>query len=167
MRLPIIASAGLLISLSLNVPVMSQLPIQVAESTTESSTITKSDIQQYKKNRRLWNQQNILNYDYTYTNGCFCVEEARGPVVIQVRNGKTTSVTFKGQPVSNPEFFQKYDTVRKLFNVINQAIAHRAYKVDVQYDPTFGYPTQITIDKDAQLADEEIYIGISDFKVIE
>lgn len=165
MRLPIVISAGLAIALSLNVPVMSQFPIQIAQS---PETADSKPRQQLRINRRLWNQQNISNYRYTLSNSCFCITEARGPVVIEVRKGRTTSITNAdtGQPV-NPELFQKYDTVPKLFNLIGDAITRRASSLTVEYDPTLGYPTQINIDYSSQIADEELFLTIGNLEEIE
>jgi hypothetical protein len=115
----------------------------------------------------LWNKKNISNYRYTLSNSCFCIPEARGPVVIEVRNGQTTSITLiaTSQPV-DPQLFQQYNTIPKLFNVIQDAINRRASSLNVRYDPRFGYPTQIDIDYNTQLADEEVYLSIENFEEI-
>ncbi len=106
MRLPII-SVGLLLSLGLNLPVMSQSSIEIAQSPASKNL----NLRRLQFNRNLWNQQNIYNYRYTFSNGCFCIPEARGPVVIEVRNGQTTSITSvaTGQPVET-QFFQQYNS---------------------------------------------------------
>lgn len=162
-RLPIIIGAGLVISLSLHAPVISKSPIQVAQSSARG----QSDLQQLTANQRLWRKQNISSYRYTLSNGCFCTEEARGPVIIEVRNGRTTSVTLvaTGQPV-DPELFQRYDTVPRLFDLIKDAIKRKAYNLDVKYNSTLGYPTQINIDYNSQIADEEQYITVKDLQQI-
>lgn len=161
MRLPLAISAVLLISLGLNAPVMSQAPTQIAQLTKNDA---KSNL---KKNSQLWDQQKISNYRYTLTRSCFCTAEARGPVVVEVRNGVTTSVTSvaTGQPV-DPQLFKQYDTVPNLFNVVKDAIARKASSLTVEYDSQLGYPTQINIDYNSQIADEELYLTIENFQVI-
>lgn len=165
MRLPIFICAGLLLTLGLNLPVVSQAPIEIAQS---SKSNNKLDLRRLQFNRNLWNKQNISNYRYTFSNGCFCIPDARGPVIIEVRNGETTSITSveTGQAV-DPQYFQQYNTVPKLFNVIQDAINRNAYSLNVQYDPRLGYPSQINIDYDSQIADEEIYLTIENFQVIQ
>lgn len=162
-RLPIIIGAGLVMSLGLHTPVISKSPIQIAQSSARG----QSDSQQLTANQRLWNRQNISNYRYTLSRSCFCIAEARGPVIIEVRNGRTTSVTSveTGQPV-NPEFFQKYDTVPRLFDLIRDAIKRKADSLDVKYNSTLGYPTQINIDYSFQIADEEEYLTIENLQQI-
>jgi hypothetical protein len=44
--------------------------------------------------------------------------------------------------------------------VIKDAIARNASSLTVKYDPKLGYPTQINIDYDQQMADEELYLTI-------
>jgi Family of unknown function (DUF6174) len=167
MRLPIVIGIGLVMSLGLNAPVMSQLSPQVEPLPAIVDSDLLEQLRLYRKNRRLWNQQGIRNYRYTLSNSCFCIPEARGPVIIEVRNGITTSITSKetGQPV-NPEFFQQYDTIPRLFNVIRNAIARRADNLDVEYDSKLGYPTQINIDYSFQIADEEVFLTIENLEVL-
>ncbi|WP_392535502.1 DUF6174 domain-containing protein [Nostoc sp. C117] len=163
MRLALIISTSLLLSVGLNLPAISQTPIQVAHC-PETNNL---NLRRLNFNRRLWNQQNISNYRYTFSNGCFCTPEARGPVVIEVRNGKIkiTSVA-TGKPVENPQFFENYNTIPKLFNVIQDAINRKAYNLDLEYSPKLGYPTKINIDYNSQIADEEIYLTIENFEEI-
>lgn len=169
MRLPIAITAGLLISLGLNASVLSQVPTRIAGNIKphSPSIIANANLGQLRNNTKLWNQQNISNYRYKLTRSCFCTLEARGPVIVEVRNGVTTSVTSvaTGQPVST-DLFKQYDTVPKLFNVIKDAIARKASSLNVQYDSTLGYPTQINIDYSAQIADEELYLTVENFEVI-
>jgi len=163
MRLPIIISAGLLLSFGLNLPVMSKSPTEIAQSAVNKNL----NLRRLKFNRDLWYRQNISNYRYQLGNSCFCIPDARGPVVIEVRNGQTTSITSvaTGKPV-NPEFFQSYNTIPKLFDVIQDAINRKAFSLNVRYSARFGYPTQIDIDYDSQIADEEKYLTIENFKEI-
>ncbi|WP_448270287.1 DUF6174 domain-containing protein [Nostoc sp. DSM 114159] len=107
----------------------------------------------------------MYNYSITVSNSCFCIPDARGPVVIRVRNGQPISVTSvaTGKPV-NPEFFQKYDTIPELFNVIQDAINRKAFNLDVEYNAKLGYPTKINIDYNSQIADEEIFLTIENFQ---
>jgi hypothetical protein len=163
MRSFIIITAGLFLSLGLNLPVMSQSSLETAQ--IFNSNNLNSRLLQF--NRRLWNQQNIDSYRYTFSNSCFCIPEARGPVVIEVRRGQTTSITSveTGEPV-DPQFFQKYNTIPKLFNVIQEAISAKAFSLNVRYNAKLGYPTQIDIDYNSQIADEELYLTIENFEEI-
>ncbi len=161
MRLSIIGM-GLVMFLGLNAPVMSQSPLQLAQS----PLVTDSNLGQLRINRRLWKQQKIANYRYTLTNNCFCIPEARGPVIIEVRNGITTSITSAdtGLPV-NSELFQKYSTIPKLFNLIKDTINRGQSSLSVEYNPKLGYPTQINIGNLA--ADAGVFTTVENFEEIE
>ncbi|MBD2295891.1 hypothetical protein H6G06_21040 [Anabaena sphaerica FACHB-251] len=164
MRLPIAIGAGLLISLSFNLPVFSKIstPIQVTQAQP-----SQKNTQILKSNLRLWKKQKIANYRYTLTRSCFCTAEARGPIVIEVRNGVTTAVTYVAtSKPADKELFKQYDTIPKLFDVIQDGINRKAASLTVKYHPKFGYPTQINIDYDFQMADEELYLTVEKFEVI-
>jgi hypothetical protein len=178
MRLRILIGLGLTMSLGVTTPAMSQPSIHIKPQFPEIQAPTngESNSRQLKvntylllKNSRLWNRQDISNYRYTLSNSCFCLPEARGPVVIEVRNGQTTSIISVATklPVSNPEFFQQYNTIPKLFRVIRDAINLRADSINVEYEPTLGYPTDISIDYLFQAADEELFLTITNFEEIE
>ncbi|MHC5725221.1 MAG: DUF6174 domain-containing protein [Nostoc sp.] len=163
MRLPIAITAILVASLGLNAPVIPQPPIQVAQ-TPASSSFT---FEQFKINYRLWRRQRIPNYRYEFTRSCFCFPKATELVVIEVRNGVTTSITSKetGKLVDR-QLFQKYNTIPKLFNIIRNALIRKAANLTVQYDPIIGYPTQINIDYDRRIADDEIFFTIKNLQKI-
>ena len=151
--------------------------------TGETPTAERSNAAQLQQNRRLWRNQNISSYRYTLRLGCNCLLEVTQPVVIEVRNGKVTSMVAanSGKPV-NPEYFKNYNSIPKLFDVVQDAIcaslrdatrtqqrfaiAKKAHSLSVTYHPTLGYPTQINIDYDQQMADEELYLTIDNLEVI-
>ena len=43
---------------------------------------------------KLWQEQGLRNYDFTVERQCFCPEDWRGPVNIQVRDGAAVSITY-------------------------------------------------------------------------
>ena len=55
LRWPVVMSAVLLMPLGLNAPAISQSPVKVAQIGAIADAV------QLRKNRRLWNQQNIVN----------------------------------------------------------------------------------------------------------
>ncbi|MEH2002644.1 MAG: DUF6174 domain-containing protein [Nostoc sp.] len=163
MRLPIAISTILVASLGLNAPVMPQPPIQVAQT----PALTSFTFEQFKINYKLWRQQRIPNYRYEFTRSCFCFPKATEVVIIEVRNGVTTSITSKqtGKPLDG-QLFQKYNTIPKLFNIIGNALTRKAANLTVQYDPIIGYPTQINIDYNSKIADDEIFFTIKNLQKI-
>ncbi|WP_318284318.1 MULTISPECIES: DUF6174 domain-containing protein [Brasilonema] len=168
MRLSLVIGIFLTLLLCWNAPVMAlpltEAQVQLVQTQENSNQENVTDSKELTKNQKLWNKQGVLDYSYTLTRSCFCTNEARGPVVIKVSNGSTSSVTSQstGQP-ANPELFNRYDTIPKLFDVIRDAITRRADSINVQYNPTLGYPTQINIDYDRRIADEELFLTVENF----
>jgi len=113
-----------------------------------------------------WAAQQIASYRFGLAVSCFCPEELRQPVVITVTGGETSEMVTAegGEPVTN-EFFAQYDTVEKLFALIQQAIDEGADEVTVTYEPTLGYPMEIKLDGSTQIADDERFLTISDLQV--
>jgi hypothetical protein len=163
MRLPVAISTILVASLSLNAPALSEQTIQVVQA----PTFTSFNWERFKINYRLWRQQKISNYSYEFTRSCNCSPKTTVPVIIEVSNGIPTSITDKGtgEP-ADTALFQRYDTIPKLFNIIKEALVRRAANLTVQYDPILHYPTQINIDYDSEITDDEIFITISNLQPI-
>jgi len=127
-----------------------------------ASSCARSVNSELARNEKLWQSQNIASYDFTLSRQCFCPEEWRGPVNIQVRNGMATSVTYvtNGQTAA-AEIFGNVDTIGELFGVLHDAYEgknsfnQKAARVDVTYHPQLGYPLTIYIDVSEMIADEE------------
>jgi len=111
---------------------------------------------------KLWKEQGLKNYNFTIERQCFCPEDWRGPVNIQVRNGAAVSITYiaTGAAVTESKF-DKADTIDKLFAILKDAYAgkgdfdKKADTVNVSYDAQVGYPRTFYIDVSQAIADEE------------
>ena len=119
----------------------------------------------FTKNNTLWISKRMTNYNFTLQRQCFCPEDRRGPVRIQVRDRVATSVVYtaSGSP-ANAEFFTDIDTVDKIFIKISEAYKGKAEKIIVTYDRVFGYPLTSYIDVSTKIADEEQGYTITDFQ---
>ncbi|MGA9383004.1 MAG: DUF6174 domain-containing protein [Phormidium sp.] len=123
--------------------------------------------EEFRKNQELWVKQKLKNYRYILRVSCFCPPDMTQPVIIDVRSGKTSSITPEtNRNIVNKEFFQKYDSIDKLFEIIRSALAENAYKVDAKYHPTLGYPTQISIDYNKLISDDEIFLTINKLEAL-
>ena len=125
-------------------------------------TAAQTDLQAAQQR---WEAQQIVSYSYTLAVSCFCPEDIRQPVVVTVTDGEMASIVKAdgGNPAA-AEFFAEYNTVEKLFTLIQKAINEGADEVTVTYDSTLGYPTDIKVDTSFQAADEEIYLTMSDLQ---
>lgn len=114
--------------------------------------------------RQKWQDAGIDNYSFTLQRDCFCTEDARRPIMIEVENGRVKSATYAdtGEPLPADLDFNRL-TVDDLFQQIDEALDSGASEVNVTYDPAYGYPVSIFIDQDTQMADEEVRLSISNF----
>jgi hypothetical protein len=144
--------------------VNAQADLAVLEQETTGNPENTSTAQ-LQRNKQLWAKQNISNYRFTVRQICFCSMESMQPVNIEVRNGKVTSIVPAIDALSfNREDFTNHDSIAKLFDVIEDAIAKEAEDLLVTYHPTLGYPTQISIDYDQWMADDEISFTIENLQ---
>lgn len=115
-----------------------------------------------------WQAQGVDSYRYTLQVGCFCLQEMTRPVVIEVREGAVSSVTYADDgSAADAALFESYSSVEALFAVIDEAAAQDPARLDVVYDQATGVPLSVDIDISEQMADEELYLDVSNFEAIE
>jgi hypothetical protein len=115
----------------------------------------------------LWQAQGLENYRYTLQVGCFCLTDMTRPVVIEVRDGEVASITYVDDgAAADPTLFERYDSVDDLFAVISEAEAQDPARLDVTYAEETGVPLSVAIDISEQMADEELYLTVSEFEAL-
>lgn len=92
--------------------------------------------------RARWARQGIDDYRYVFDRVCFCL--GRGPVRVEVRDGRVVSVTHpdNGQPA--PDVQPYVETVETLFDKLAEAERDGSL-AEVTFDPALGYPAEATI----------------------
>jgi hypothetical protein len=113
-----------------------------------------------------WKEHKPASYDITIQPRCFCGFETSGPVVVSVRNGVVASRRYvqTGANVS-PAYTSAYPSVDELYVILEDAVARRADRLEVFYEPTYAYPASVAIDYEINMADDEIFYTISSFTV--
>ena len=115
----------------------------------------------------LWESQAIDDYHYTLQVGCFCLVDVTRPVIVEVKDGQVASITYaEDGTAADPALFERYDSIDKLFAIINEAEAQEPARLDVTYDEATGVPQSVVIDISEQMADEELYLEVSDFEAL-
>lgn len=104
------------------------------------------------KARAKWKKAKIRSYDYEARRSCFC--PTTGWHKVKLRKGKLR------KPHSD---IKEIATVPRLFKVIQKAIDEKSHGLKVTYG-TYGVPRKITIDRIANVIDEEQYFTIRRFK---
>ncbi|HET9589034.1 MAG TPA: DUF6174 domain-containing protein, partial [Anaerolineales bacterium] len=64
----------------------------------------------------------------------------------------------------NREFFDRFATIDLIFAEVEADLAGAADQVTVTYDPTYGFPVDITIDYVEEAIDDELYLIVSNFE---
>ena len=86
-----------------------------------------------------------------------------------MQNGQVvnqTITTSADNPVDEAQvndFYQPYNTIEKVFEYIGNAV-DEADKTTIEYDPTYGFPTEVAIDWIELATDDEIYLTLTNFE---
>lgn len=121
------------------------------------------------QNQQKWQDANISHYRFHLSISCFCVFVENMPLIIEVEDGKMVSMEFHNGKEIDPsllELFNKYATIDQIFAELEAGQNGAADEVTVKYDPTYGFPTEATIDVVKEATDDELYLTISDFEVL-
>ena len=123
-----------------------------------------------QQNQAKWNGQNIDHYRFTVAVSCFC-PFANVEVTYEVQNGQVVNQSVQSSP-DNPvdealvsDFYQPYNTIEKVFDYVDGAIKD-ADETTIEYDATYGFPTNISVDWIKQAIDDEMYLTISNFETL-
>ena len=124
----------------------------------------------FQQNQKKWEGQNINHYRFTVAVSCFC-PFANVEVTYEVLNGQVVNQSVQSSP-DNPvdevlvnDFYQSYNTIEKIFDYVGGAI-NDADETTIEYDPTYGFPTDISVDWIKQAVDDEMYLTLSNFKAL-
>ena len=131
-----------------------------ATHTTSTATPTVSDPDSVQatllRYQDRWERSGITDYDYTGAWSCFCPQEYLAEVAVTVRGGVVTSVEFAGEEFTvAPPLPERFVPVEELFALLQDAVTRNAARIEVSYDERYGYPTELFIDYDERMADEE------------
>ena len=126
---------------------------------------------EYDQNLGKWQDAKITHYRYTLSIGCFCAFREDMPVTVEVLNGEIVSIiSANGSPMdsTNPAYssVEYYATMDRLFTQLKSAL-DEADEVAAVYDSTYGFPTSISIDQIKDAVDDELFITVENFEVLE
>ena len=113
-------------------------------------------------NRLKWQESSPASYYYVVERSCFCAEEYRRPYAVAIDSGEVRAAFVDDRYREAPP-----DVVRieKLFAIAEQT-AVAPNRVEVRFEPRFGYPVRVEIDDGTGTpAGTESYV-IRDFEVI-
>jgi len=108
--------------------------------------------------RDLWERTSTDQYVLEQTLQCFCLN-----------GGRQAKFIFYGDQIGYAMFtdtneeipedqYDRYKSVDDLFDYIDELRKQNPYKLEIEYDPDFGYPTRIYVDRREMIVDEELAI---------
>ena len=142
-------------------------------ATIANASEPRSEVEQA---RDKWQAANISHYRFDLALGCFCAFRQDMPLVIEVKDGQVVSMEYQsGKEIEagNLEYFQRFATIDKLLDEIANGFADqgnvdsagkKADEIKVTYDETYGFPTQVSVDRIKEAIDDELGLTISNFE---
>lgn len=131
-------------------------------SSASAAMLTQAEL---TANRNLWEENKPEAYSFVVQNGCFCLEEVRGPHRVSVVDGEITDVVFadSGEPYTLDTVY----TIDGYFDILQTGLDEDWFSLEATFDPNLGFPLTIAGNPVAELADEEVFYTISDFNALQ
>jgi hypothetical protein len=123
-----------------------------------------SPAQQLSRAQLAWSAAKLNTYEFALRFTCATcppIPPGNSPAAFVVRAGRSM---LKGGAVV-PQHLAKYSTIEKLFEFIRTALAKEPVRIEIEYDPTLGYPRRVYIDP-SRVSDDEHAFGVEDFKIL-
>lgn len=120
-------------------------------------------------NRAKWNEANISHYRYHLYLMCLCSFFEDMPLVIEVLNGKVVSMEFQSGNLikrGDRKSFEANATIARIFARLQTDFWKNPDEVFVDYDQTYGFPTQVRIDYSKDFGEDDFSLIVSDFEVL-
>lgn len=113
------------------------------------------DAGELARNRQKWASAGLHDYEFDYQLSCFCAPETTEPVHVMVRGDQLASVSRNRDGLPALRQYGMWPTVPALFDDVQRLIDQKSDRLEVTYDPTYGYPRSIVVDVYLQAADDE------------
>jgi Family of unknown function (DUF6174) len=131
----------------------------LATNSNIASNSNEPDATELDRMKALWESRQIFNYRMI-VQARISSNSARS-VAIEVRDGKSISISkLESTDKGSVEPYKQYDTVGKIFDVIERTSKSKHDVLTVSYSTMHGYPTEVKADIDRQSADDEFSIMI-------
>jgi hypothetical protein len=106
-----------------------------------------------------WRGRRPASYQYVVRTGCYCPVEITRPLLVVVREGKPAEA--RDAETDEPQL--RGGPVDGLFAMAADALGS-ADRVQIAYDPTYGFPTLIAVDSLADAVDDETSVLVERFE---
>ena len=126
----------------------------------------------------LWKEKEINHYQFDFNWVCYCTEETTQEVTIYVKYQKIYKIVVKntseeiskeqneGTDPNKPRMAMKYLSLSELYGWMKLELSKFPFSVKVEYENSLGYMSSVTIDRNKDIADDEIGFNVSNFKIL-
>ena len=143
---------------------------QTKEETTKTEIAveqaTSSDVvAEVQANKDKWLSQEINAYQIEMQKICFCAPDAVRMMIFKVANNEIKEVRYadSGDEV-DPSHYNQHSTIEGMFTLVELALEKNPADLTIAYDAEYGYIKELTVDYQANIADDEITIIASNMK---
>ena len=117
---------------------------------------------------QLWQSQQIENYIWNERISCFCGGVLEWDLFVKdkIKEKVEFDETNLPQGQTYDDILEGAKTVEDAFDFIETLLSKDIASLIIEYDDQYGFPTEINIDYDFQIADDEIAYLYTDFEII-
>lgn len=123
------------------------------------------NMDEFHKVKRGWFDENIPNYTFDFAWSCFCTEETTKPVIISVENHEIVSIVDENENEVSPDDAFGYFTMSGLFEFVQSELRKYPHTMSINYDFTTMSIKSWFVDRNLQIADEELGFYINNFRL--
>ncbi len=106
--------------------------------------------------RDRWGQMGFDSYEITQRRNCYCALGGRPVRLLVLRDSLVSGVNLEDSTALSADQLQWYLTVDQLFDTIAAIDPSNVARFQVQFDTSYGFPAYFYVDRDLQIADEEM-----------
>jgi len=120
------------------------------------------------ESRAAWEATKPAEFTYVIRRSCFCPRRITRPFRVSESSGIVRATVPETSPIgSESDLVELPDTlsIDSVFELLADAV-READRINIAYDETFGFPTEIRIDWSARTIDDEDTYRIDQFVVI-
>lgn len=125
---------------------------------------------EFNQNLAKWHQADLSHYQYDLVIGCFCPFSQDMPLTIEVKDEVVVSITRADGTLidssnMNYQYYVPYAILDGLFAELKTEMTE-ADEITVTYDPLYGFPVNVAIDRIKLAMDDELSLQVINFEVL-
>jgi hypothetical protein len=134
--------------------------------TKEAKSKYEATLAEMERNRRLWRESKIENYNFETEIHAGSWQSTFPPAAIRVRDGKLVSMEklTNDNPTDFSDFQKRATTIENLFDLIRQEL-NNGRIIEAKYHQDFGFPQRIRIIDSSKIDDHSLF-EIKNFEFI-